>query len=273
MAIKGEVDVALEGDDCNVSATSRSGIGVGLLLTAREVGSLDAAGLAAAAGCGAELVEAIEAGGVDPCLDTIERLVNAVALECRLGPGADGGLYSGGPDAGEVSRLRGELAAAAEHRAGLGLPALGVPEGSQLPWDGTDPAPARRHGAGDSRCGPGKSAILVRYFRSCTGLSVAEYAKRCGVAAAALEEIESGRGAARRRRGGGAAGAGRGWVCGPASRCMTTMTMGCTCWLWPTPTSTGASPRGRRRLSRLRPARSPLGPGPPHKLRGGLEWG
>ena len=192
MAMMEDIGVAFEAGDCNVSAPSRSGIGVGLMLTAREVAGVDAAGLATAAGCDAELVEAIEAGGGDPCLDTIERLVNAVALECRIGPGADGGLYSAGPDAGEVSRLRCELAAAAEHRAGLGLPALAVPEGSQLPWDGTDPAPARRHGADDSRCGPGKSAILVRYFRSCTGLSVAEYAKRCGVAAAALEEIESG---------------------------------------------------------------------------------
>ena len=193
MAVKGEVDVVLKGDDCNVSAMSRSGIGVGLLLTAREVAGVDAAGLAAAAGCDVELVEAIEAGCVDACLDTIERLVNAVALECRIGPGADDGLYSGGPDAGEVSRLRGELAAAAARRASLGLPALAVPEGAQLPWDGTDPAPPRQHGAGDTRCGPGKSAILVRYFRSCAGrLSVSEYAKRCGVAAEKIEQIESG---------------------------------------------------------------------------------
>ena len=168
-------------------------MGVGLLLTAREVAGLDAAGLAAVAGCDVELVEAIEAGRLDPCLDTIERLVNAVALECRIGPGADDGLYRAGPDAGEVARLRAELAATAARRASLGLAALAVPEGSQLPWDGTDPAPARRHGAGDTRCGPGKTAILVRYFRSCAGgLSVSQYAKRCGMPAAELEKIESG---------------------------------------------------------------------------------
>ena len=165
----------------------------GLLLTAREVAGLDAAGLAAVAGCDVELVEAIESGDLDPCLDTIERLVNAVALECRIGPGADDGLYGDGSDAGEVGRLRGELAAVAAHRASLGLPALAVPEGSQRSWDGTDPAPSRQHGAGDTRCGPGKTAILVRYFRSCAGrLSVSEFAKRCGVAAAELEAIESG---------------------------------------------------------------------------------
>ena len=59
---------------------------------------------------------------------------------------------------------------------------------------GTDPAPARQIGAGDTRgdCG-GKAALLLRYARSASGLlSMEEDARRAALSAPELESIESG---------------------------------------------------------------------------------
>lgn len=53
-----------------------------------HVAQLTAAELADAAGCGAELVDAIESGEIAPTHETAERLANSVSLALRMGPEA-----------------------------------------------------------------------------------------------------------------------------------------------------------------------------------------
>lgn len=148
--------------------------------------------MADTAGCDPALIEAIESLALDPSLDTVERLVNAVGLEARYSPCPGAKLYNNGVPAAEVCRLRAEKAADLAHRAVLGLPPAGPIAATQSPWDGPDPAPPRLHGADDTRAGPGKSAILVRYARSLARCSVASYASRASVDADYLRAVESG---------------------------------------------------------------------------------
>ena len=163
-----------------------------LLATAREVCSLSRLEMAQAAGCDPDLIEAIESLALDPSLDTIERLVNAVGLEARYSPHLGAGLYCNGVPAAEVRRLKAEKAASVAHRASLGLPPAGPLAGTQSPWDGTDPAPPRLHGADYTRIGPGKAAILVRYARSLARCSIASYASRASVDIDYLQAVEAG---------------------------------------------------------------------------------
>ena len=148
--------------------------------------------MAHTAGCDAALIEAIESLALDPSLDTIERLVNAVGLEARYSPHRGDRLYRDGVSAAEVRRLRTEKAADIAHRAALGLPPPGPLPGTQSPWGGTDPAPPRLHGADDTRTGPGKAAILVRYARSLARCSIAAYASRASVPIDYLRAVEAG---------------------------------------------------------------------------------
>ena len=95
-----------------------------LLRTAREVLGVARGELAAAAGCAPGLVRRIEAGDLDPAMDTVERILNGSGLELRAGPGPADGLYAG-PRANpaEAARVRSSLAAARALRAELGAPA------------------------------------------------------------------------------------------------------------------------------------------------------
>ena len=163
-----------------------------LLATAREVCSLSPHALAHTAGCDVALIEAIESLALDPSLDTIERLVNAVGLEARYSPHRGDSLYHRGVPPAEVHRLRAEKAADIAHRTALGLPPSGPLPGTQSPWDGTDPAPPRLHGADDTRSGPGKAAILVRYARSLARCSITAYASRASVRTDYLRAVEAG---------------------------------------------------------------------------------
>ena len=163
-----------------------------LVATAREVCSLGPVAMSQAAGCDPALIEAIEGLALDPSLDTIERLVNAVGLEARYRPHRGAGLYHSGVPMAEVLRLRAEKAADLAHRAGLGLPPAGPLAGTQSPWDGTDPAPPRLHGADDTRAGPGKAAILIRYARSLARCSIGSYASLASVDIDYLRAVEAG---------------------------------------------------------------------------------
>lgn len=164
-----------------------------LVCSARAVCSLSQAEMAQLAGCDAALIEAIESLAVDPCLDTVERLVNAAGLEARYNPGPPSGRCLTAADArSEIDRLQIERAAAVLHRLSLGLAPLGPPAGSQSPWDGTEPAPPRLHGAGHTRGGPGKAAILLRYARARSRCSPAAYAAKAQMPLSDLQTIEAG---------------------------------------------------------------------------------
>ena len=134
-----------------------------------------------------------DAPSLDAAFDTIERLLNSVVLECRLGTDPDDGLYTCGPGPAEVERLRKEVESTARFRAEIGLPALAVPGGTQPLWDGTDPAPARMFGSGDGRRdGGGWAAILVSFARFEARLDIDGYAERTGLTPQHLEAVESG---------------------------------------------------------------------------------
>ncbi len=133
------------------------GIAGALIGTARAALGIGAADLAAAAGCDSQLVLDIEHGRLDPSLDTIDRMLNSVGLELRAGPaGNPNPAYaSGRQDVAEVARIRDRAEADRVFRARHGLAAPGPPPGTQPDWDGSDPAPPRRIGAGEGRrcCG------------------------------------------------------------------------------------------------------------------------
>lgn len=135
-----------------------------VLRTAREALGVDQTELAAAAGCGEELVCRIESGGLDPALDTVERILNGSGLELRAGPGAPNDSYSGPlVDSGEAGRLRSCVADARSLRCRVDAPPPGPPVGALPDWGGKDPAPARPFGAAEGRRdGGGWAALVVR---------------------------------------------------------------------------------------------------------------
>lgn len=165
------------------------GTAAGLVLVARAAMGVRSEELAEAAGCDAELVRAIEAGSFDPALDTVERLVNSVGLEVRAGADGEPSNASSVVSESEVARVRRAFSEVVEFRRAHGLRPPGPPEGAQMDWDGTDPAPPRLFGAGPTRRdGGGWAAILVRSARQrCgmgqTGLAAAAALDRGGIAA------------------------------------------------------------------------------------------
>ena len=141
-----------------------SGVAAALVGTARAALGIGAAELAAAAGCAPQLVLDIEHGRLDPALDTVDRILNSVGLELRAGLAAQPNpAYAGPwPDAVEVARVRHYAEADRAFRARHGLAAPGPPAGTQPDWDGSDPAPPRRIGAGPSRrCSGGWGHLLT----------------------------------------------------------------------------------------------------------------
>ena len=113
-----------------------------------------------------ELVRRIEAGALDPTMDTVERILNGSGLELRAGPGTPGDLYTGSrPHAAEAARVRSSLAAARAFRAELGAPAPGPPPRALPEWDGEDPAPGRPFGAAEGRTDGGGWAVEQQQFQ------------------------------------------------------------------------------------------------------------
>lgn len=165
------------------------GTAAGLVLVARAALGVRPVELAEAAGCDTELVRAIEAGQLDPALDTVERLVNSVGLEVRAGTDGEPGTAHSVACESEVERVRRGFSELVEFRRSHGLRPPGPPVGTQPHWDGADPAPPRLFGAGPTRRdGGGWAAILVRSARQrCgmaqTGLAAAAALDRAGVAA------------------------------------------------------------------------------------------
>ena len=165
-----------------------------LLRTAREALGVARGELAAAAGCAPGLVRRIEAGDLDPAMDTVERILNGSGLELRAGPGPADGLYAG-PRANpaEAARVRSSLAAARAFRAELGAPAPGPPPGALPDWDGEDPAPGRPFGAAEGRTdGGGWAAVLVRSAIAEARSDTSAFAQACGVDTTTLERIQTG---------------------------------------------------------------------------------
>ena len=164
------------------------------MLTARSALDLAANELAEAAGCDERLVDDIESGGLDPTLDTVDRLMNAVGLEVRAG--AHGGPEAGctGVAAAEVERVQQAFRTASEFRRELGLGPLGPPVGAQREWDGTEPAPPRQFGAGQTRRDAGGwAAMLVHGERRRAGMTLDGLAQAAGLSRARLAAIEAGR--------------------------------------------------------------------------------
>lgn len=165
-----------------------------LLRIARSVTGASTADLAKAAGCAESLVIGIESGRLDPTLDTVNRLVNAVGLEVRAGPEpacADntGRSMQRPMDADEMDRVRRTFESTRDFRDRYGLGPLGPPPGSQPPWDGEDPAPGHRFGVAAARGdGGGWGALLVRDARDRMGMTKAQVA-----AAASISEIDMAR--------------------------------------------------------------------------------
>lgn len=169
-------------------------LAVGVLKTARAVLAITPAELASAAGCSETLVCSIETGDLDPTLDTLDRIVNAVGLEIRAGPHQPTGHYRGpGVDYDEVERLREKLTALNRLRDELGAGPPGPPTGTQPEWDGQDPAPGRQFGSGPTRTdGGGWAALVVRSARAEAGVTACQYAASAGIGGADLDRIESG---------------------------------------------------------------------------------
>ena len=165
-----------------------------LLRTAREALDVGPGELATASGCAPELVRRIEAGALDPTMDTVERILNGSGLELRAGPGTPGDLYTGSrPNDAEAARVRSSLAAARAFRAELGAPAPGPPAGALPDWDGEDPAPGRPFGAAEGRTdGGGWAAVLVRSAVAEARSDTQSFAQACGTDTATLERIQTG---------------------------------------------------------------------------------
>lgn len=166
----------------------------GVLSTARAVLRITPAELADAAGCAEALVQSIEAGDLDPTLDTLDRIANAIGLEIRAGPHQPTGHYRGPEvDYDEVERLQEKLAALNQLRDELGAGPPGPPTGAQPEWDGQDPAPGRQFGSGPTRTdGGGWAALIVRSARAETGVTTCQYAASAGIKEDDLDRIESG---------------------------------------------------------------------------------
>ena len=137
-------------------------VAAALVATARAALAVTAGQLAAVAGCPTALVVDIERGSVDPVLDTVERILNSVALELRAGPAARSNpAYTGGSDPAEVARVRQAVDKQCAFRAQHGLPPPGPPPGTGPVWDGSDPAPSRPVGAGPHRSSSRSWSALV----------------------------------------------------------------------------------------------------------------
>lgn len=169
-------------------------LAVEVLKTARAVLAITPAELASAARCPEALVCSIETGDLDPTLDTLDRIVNAVGLEIRAGSHQPTGHYSGASiDRDEVERLREKLTALKRLRDELGAGPPGPPTGAQPEWDGQDPAPGRQFGSGPTRTdGGGWAALIVRSARAEAGVTTCQYAAAAGIGEADLARIESG---------------------------------------------------------------------------------
>lgn len=149
--------------DAETVPTAECGVAAALVGTARHALGIGTAELAAAAGCDPQLVLDIEHGRCDPAMDTVDRILNGCGLELRAGPAAHPNpAYASWPDPAEVARIRHYAAAARTFRAQYGLRPPGPPPGTQPDWDGSDPAPPRRIGAGPSRrCSGGWGHLLT----------------------------------------------------------------------------------------------------------------
>lgn len=184
---RGTLGVGRGGVEC------AGGTAGGLLWVARAALGVDADEVAEAAGCGTGLVTAIESGGLDPVLDTVERLVNSLGLEVRAGSGGEPGSGSIEATVSEVARVRRAFLELVEFRRAHGLRPPGPPSGVQPGWDGTDPAPPRLFGAGPTRRdGGGWAAILVGTARQRSGMSQSDLASATGMTRASVAAIEDG---------------------------------------------------------------------------------
>ena len=149
--------------------------------------------MAQAAGCGDKLVRDIESGRVDPTLDTVGRLVSSVGLEVRAGPAGEPNSRYLAVDPREVARVRAAFEQACEFAAQFGMGPPGPSAGTQPEWDGADPAPAHRFGAGPTRRdGGGWSAILVRCERTRINMSQGGLARFLGLGESDISLIEAG---------------------------------------------------------------------------------
>lgn len=169
-----------------------------LLRIARSATGVSTADLAKSAGCAKSLVVGIESGRLDPTLDTVNRLVNAVGLEVRAGPqpvSSGGQRQPGGglTDADEIDRVRQAFEAARDFRSRYGLAPLGPPPSSQPHWDGEDPAPGHRFRVAEAReDGGGWPAILVRDARDRMDMTQAQVAAAVGISETDIARIETG---------------------------------------------------------------------------------
>ena len=174
----------------------RGAWGAVIVPAVREVAGVTPAGLADAAGCSTELVDAIERGEVAPTHETAERLANSVHLELRMGPATlpDPAGHVGEQFDRDLDRVRDALAAETEFRARFGAGPPAPPPEVVAPWDGTDPAPSRMCSAWPNRTDyGGAAAVSLRFARSVvTRCTAAELASAAGITLGLLRDLEAG---------------------------------------------------------------------------------
>lgn len=174
---------------------SRGAWGAVVVPAIRSIAAVGVDQLAAAAGCDATLVAAVEAAELRPAAETIERLANAVSLELRVRivPRTAAAHVADQFD-GDLGRVREALAAEQAWRAAHGVQALAPPPEVVPAWDGCDPAPARQSSAWPSRTDfGGSTAVKIGYARSCVlRIGSDEFAARAGVPADVLVDLEAG---------------------------------------------------------------------------------
>lgn len=139
------------------------------------------------------LVADIEEGRLDPTLDTVERLVNAIGLEVRAGAHSEPDPAYQGVTASEVERVREAFEEVREFREAYGLRVVGPPPGVQPEWDGLGSAPPRLFGAGPTRRdGGGWGAILLSGERAQTQAALRQVAAAAGISTDCAARIEDG---------------------------------------------------------------------------------
>ncbi|MYJ60826.1 MAG: helix-turn-helix domain-containing protein [Acidimicrobiia bacterium] len=164
-----------------------------LVLTARAARRVSAAALAQAAGCELSMVADIEEGRLDPTLDTVERLVNAIGLEVRAGAHTKPNPAYEGVTASEVERVRAAFEEVQGFKEAYGIRPVGPPPGVQPEWDGLGSAPPRPFGAGPTRRdGGGWGAILLRGERALTNTALNHAASTAGISDECVGRIEDG---------------------------------------------------------------------------------